>query len=57
MRLDLLEVTIYAGGDSTVRVFIAPEDWDKLFNSGYAYIDETNNERAITLAKGWGCVW
>lgn len=44
----MLDLTINFG-ESRIKAQISPEDWDKLFKGGYAYIDDTNHERAVTI--------
>lgn len=50
-RSDLLELTLvdFSRIVPPVKVLIAPEDWDQLYDAGLAYIDETNKERAIAI--------
>ena len=50
-HLDLLEVALWCGNNSTIKVLIEPEKWDELYRSAWAWIDETNQERAITLHR------
>ena len=47
-RADLLEVSAHFDG-RFVKILMCPEDWDLMFGNGFAYIDETNQERAVEV--------
>lgn len=53
-RFDMLELTLYFNQKTDLaqrylKVHIAPEDWDTMFENGVGFIDETNQERAAIL--------